>query len=174
MLGIPTRGLVVGAIVVTTGLVAGCGGGSGSKPTTTDGTTVPPKTVPASARFRATNIPGLGPGIIDARGRTVYVLTKDGSTNVPCTDKSGCTDAWPDLPLEAGVMAAKAGPGITASMLGTKKSSDGETYPTYNGWLMYEYSGDASPDQANGQGITSFGGTWYVLSPSGDPLTTGG
>ena len=59
-------------------------------------------------------------------------------------------------------------------MLGTKKSSDGEKYPTYNGWLMYEYTGDTGPDQVNGQGISSFGGTWYILSPSGDPLTTGG
>ena len=45
--------------------------------------------------------------------------------------------------------------------------SDGETYPTYNGWLMYEYSGDSGPDQAEGEGVSSYGGTWYVLSPSG-------
>lgn len=173
MLGIPTRGLVVGAIVVISGLVAGCGGSS-SKPTTTVRTTVPHKTVPASAQFSAANVPGLGPGLLDARGRTVYVLTKDGHTNAPCTDESGCTDAWPDLPLEGGAKAAKAGTGITASLLGTKKSSDGETYPTYNGWLMYEYTGDSGPDEVNGQGISSFGGTWYILSPSGDPLTTGG
>jgi hypothetical protein len=53
-----------------------------------------------------------------------------------------------------------------------KKLSDGETYPTYNGWLVYEYSGDSGPGQSNGQGIKSFGGTWYVLNASGSPVTT--
>ena len=27
--------------------------------------------------------------------------------------------------------------------------------------------GDSAAGQANGEGITSFGGTWYVLDPSG-------
>jgi predicted lipoprotein with Yx(FWY)xxD motif len=52
------------------------------------------------------------------------------------------------------------------------KLSDGETYPTYNGWLMYEYTGDSGPGQANGQGLRSFSGTWYVLNASGNPVTS--
>ena len=51
---------------------------------------------------------------------------------------------------------------------------NGETYATYNGRLLYEYSGDSSPGDANGQGIKSFGGTWYVLDDSGNPVTSGG
>ena len=54
------------------------------------------------------------------------------------------------------------------------KLSDGETYPTYHGWLMYEYSGDSGPGQSNGQGIKSFGGTWYALNASGDLVKSGG
>jgi hypothetical protein len=73
--------------------------------------------------------------------------------------------------LPKGASAASAGSGIKASLLGTKKLS-GETYPTYNGWLMYEYSGDSGPGQAKGQGIKSFGGTWYVLNASGNPVTS--
>jgi hypothetical protein len=64
--------------------------------------------------------------------------------------------------------------GIDASLLSTKKLSDGETYPTYNGWLMYEYSGDSGPGQSSGQGIKSFGGTWYAVMPSGNPVTSSG
>jgi len=60
--------------------------------------------------------------------------------------------------------------GIQSAMLGTMELSDGKTYPTYNGWLMYEYSGDSGPDQAGGEDISSYGGTWYVLSPSGNPI----
>ena len=53
------------------------------------------------------------------------------------------------------------------------KLSNGETYPTYNGWLMYEYVGDADSAQSHGQGIQSFGGTWYAISPAGTPITAG-
>ncbi|MBV8234242.1 MAG: hypothetical protein JO075_00945, partial [Acidimicrobiia bacterium] len=48
---------------------------------------------------------------------------------------------------------------------------DGETYPTYNGWLMYEFSGDSGVGQGKGQGIQSFGGTWSAISPAGTPVT---
>jgi hypothetical protein len=68
-------------------------------------------------------------------------------------------------------MSAEAGMGINASLLGTKTLS-GKTYPSYHGWLMYEYSGDSGSGQANGQGIKSFGGTWYVLNASGNPVTS--
>ena len=122
--------------------------------------------------FSTASVSGLGSVVVDGSGRTVYILTSGGHTNSPCTDASGCTTVWPDLSLPAGVSSATATRGIQASLLGTKKLSDGETYPTYNGWLMYEYAADSGPGQANGQGIQSFGGTWYVLSPSGNPITT--
>jgi predicted lipoprotein with Yx(FWY)xxD motif len=135
MLGISNRGLVVGALVVLAGLVAGCGGGGyGSGP----GTTGTHKTAPASTRFSSASVSGVGTVLAD-KGRTVYILTKDGSTNVPCTAASGCTAVWP--PVGA-----------------------------FNGWRLYEYTGDTGSGQANGQGIKSFGGTWYVLSPSGQPV----
>src|SRR5262245_55738349 len=166
MLGIPNRGLVVGAIVVVAGVAAGCGASYGSAPKTTGDGTGAHKNVQASARFRTANVPGVGTVLVDGKGRTVYILTNDGTTNVPCDDASGCTALWPDLPLKDGA-AAKAGAGLTSSLLGTKKMSDGETWPTYNGWLVYEYAGDSGPGQANGEGLTSFGGTWYVLNASG-------
>ena len=94
--------------------------------------------------------------------------------NVPCTDASGCTAVWPDLPLPAGTSSAKAEMGANASLLGTMKLSDGETYPTYNGYLLYEYTGDSGSGQANGEGLQSFGGTWYVLNAAGRPVKQSG
>jgi predicted lipoprotein with Yx(FWY)xxD motif len=120
--------------------------------------------------FSAMNVQGVGMVLVDGRGRTVYLLTSGGHTNVPCDDASGCTKVWPDLPLPQGTSSAMAGSGLQASLLSTTKLSDGETYPTYNGWLMYEYVGDSGPGQANGQGIQSFGGTWYAISPAGTPV----
>lgn len=151
------------------GALAGCGGGSQTPSTTSSSST---SANPATT-FSTAKVSGLGSVLVDGKGRTVYILTSGGHTNVPCSDASGCTKLWPDLPLPSGMSAAHAGSGINASLLGTKKQkSDGETYPTYNGWLVYEYAGDSGPGQANGQGIKSFGGTWYVLNASGNPITS--
>src|SRR5436189_6284172 len=117
--------LVVGGMLGVAALLAGCGGGSTTSAPTTS--------------FSTAKVSGVGTVVVDGRGRTVYILTADRKTNAPCTDASGCTKLWPDLPLPDGVASAKAGMGINASLLSTKKLSDGETYPTYHGWLMYEY-----------------------------------
>jgi len=113
-----------------------------------------------------TEIAGLGTVVVDGRGRTVYVLTADGKTSVPCTDESGCTKVWPDISVPDGTTAPAAGQGVQASMLGSKQEGD-EAYATYNDWLLYEFAGDSAAGQAKGEGITSFGGTWYALTPSG-------
>ena len=167
MLGFPNRGLVVGVMVALTGLVAGCGGGSSTPSTGGVQGTTKTKSATPSTSFGTAKVSGLGTVLVDGSGRTVYVLTSGSQKNVPCTDSSGCTNVWPDLPLPSGKSSSKAGMGLESSLLSTKKLSDGETYPTYNGYLVYEYTGDSGPGQANGEGIKSFGGTWYALSPSG-------
>jgi len=168
----PKQVLVVGGMLGVVVLLAACGGGSKSAaPTTTSSAGSGAK---PSTSFSTANVSGVGTVVVDGRGKTVYILTSDGHTNTPCSDASGCTGLWPDLPLPNGTAAAKAGMGIDASLLSTKKLSDGETYPTYHGWLMHEYSGDSGPRQSNGQGIKSFGGTWYALNASGNPVTSGG
>jgi predicted lipoprotein with Yx(FWY)xxD motif len=144
-------------------LLTSCGSGTSPPATTASGT--------AASIFSAMNVSGLGQVLVDGNERTVYVLTSGTHQNVPCTSTSGCTNVWPSLPLTSATSASKAGSGIQSAMLGKRELSDGKTYPTYAGWLMYEYSGDSGPDQAGGEGISSFGGTWYVLSPSGTPIT---
>jgi predicted lipoprotein with Yx(FWY)xxD motif len=141
-------------------------------PSTTGGVQGAMKTKSAGSAFSTASVSSVGTVLVDGQGRTVYILTNSGQKNVPCTDASGCTKVWPDLPLPSGKSGAKAGRGLKASLLGTMKLSDGQTYPTYNGYLMYEYTGDSGPGQANGEGIKSFGGTWYALSPSGQPVKT--
>jgi predicted lipoprotein with Yx(FWY)xxD motif len=163
--------LAVGALAVAAVLAgAGCGGSSHSS----TGSTKPASSAAKpGAKFSVASVSGVGKVIVDGRGRTVYILTSGDHANVSCTDGNGCTKLWPDLPLSGGASAASAGTGVTASLLGTKKLGDGETYPTYNHWLMYEYSGDSGSGQANGEGIKSFGGTWYALNAAGNPVKSG-
>ena len=159
-------GASAGAVAVA---LAGCGGGSSTPAASTSSSS---SSASPAKTFSTASVSGLGNVVVDGRGRTVYVLTSGGHTNVPCTASSGCTKLWPTLPLPGGISAATEGTGVKASLLGTKKLSDGKTYPTYNGWLIYEYAGDPGPGQAKGQRIKSFGGTWYVLNASGNPVTT--
>ena len=42
--------------------------------------------------------------------------------------------------------------------------------PAFKGWRLYEYTGDTGSGQANGQGLKSYGGTWYALDASGRPV----
>lgn len=172
MLEFRNTALATASAIAAAVILTGCGGSS-NKAATTTGSSGSSSSVSAATKFSTASVSGVGKVLVDGKGRTVYILTSGGHTNVPCTDKSGCTKLWPDLPLPAGTSAAAAGTGLKPSLLGTKKLSDGETYPTYNGWLMYEYAGDPGPGQDKGQGIKSFGGTWYVLSASGSPVTSG-
>jgi predicted lipoprotein with Yx(FWY)xxD motif len=174
MLELRTTALTIASAGAAAMILAGCGSSSSKPAATTSSATTSSSgssSSPAS-KFSTAHVASLGNVVVDGKGRTVYILTSGGHTNVPCTDASGCTKLWPDLPLPDGASGATAGTGIKASLLGTKKLSDGETYPTYNGWLMYEYAGDPGAGQAKGQGIKSFGGTWYVLDPSGKPVTS--
>ena len=86
--------------------------------------------------------------------------------------KSECSGdyaaAWP--PLRAGGKPTVGG-GAKASMIGTTNRSDGKPQVTYNGHPLYLYSGDQSPGDTTGEGLTAFGAAWYAVSPAGDQVT---
>jgi hypothetical protein len=45
---------------------------------------------------------------------------------------------------------------------------------TVGGHPVYTYSGDGGQAQTHGEGISSFGGTWYAVSPAGAPVMGSG
>lgn len=119
----------------------------------------------------AANVPGFGSVLVNGSGQTLYMLSSEKGGKITCTDANGCTKYWPDTELPAGQTAAHAGSGIQTSLLGTVKDAAGSLYVTYGGWPLYTYVGDKSAGQAAGEGVTSFGGTWYVLGVDGNPVT---
>ena len=145
-------------------LLAACGGGSGAATSTT----TPPSS--PSTSFSTANVTGVGHVLVDGHGRTVYELSSGAMKNLPCTASTGCTSAWTPLPLPTGTSSATASGGAKSTLLATT-SQGGSTFPTYNGWVLYEFTGDSGPGQANGQGLSSFGGTWRVLDAAGHPVT---
>ena len=167
------HGRVVTALVgllATGAVLAACGSSpaSSSSTTSTTSTTTSGRS-PAGTSFHTANVAGLGSVVVDGRGYTVYVLSSGTTKNLPCTSASGCTTVWPALALPNGTTTASAGSGIQTSLLATQTVGS-VTYPTYNGWRLYEYSGDTGPGQSGGQGITSYGGSWHALSASATPV----
>ncbi len=164
--------LLLGAAIT----VAACGAsgttasGSGSSPSS--GTAGSAGSSPSSAvTVSAKNVPGVGTALVNGQGQTLYLLTSEKGGKITCTGSNGCTKIWPEITLPPGTTAAKAGSGVMSSLLGTVKDASGNLEVTYNGWPLYTYAADSGPGVAHGQGIATFGGTWYVLNASGDPVT---
>ena len=104
--------------------------------------------------------------LVNSDGKTLYTLTNNGSP-VACT--GSCGHVWPPLLVPAGSSTVTGGNGVT----GLGKSASG-TVVEYHGFPLFMYSGDTAPGQANGNGISSYGGTWYVLkvgTTPGSPVT---
>ncbi len=132
----------------------------------------PPASSSPGVTVSAKSVAGVGTVLVNGKGQTMYMLTSEKGGKITCTDDNGCTKIWPDTELPKGTTSATAGSGIQASLLGTVKNSAGDLYVTYHGWPLYTYTGDNGPGQANGEAITSFGGTWYVLGTNGNPVTS--
>lgn len=108
-----------------------------------------------------------GTVLASSTGRTLYMLTADSASASSCA--TSCAQTWPPLTTTG---APVAGASVQASLLGTVTRPDGSKQVTYGGHPLYMYSGDSAAGDVNGEGITSFGGTWYVLAPSGQPVKT--
>ena len=157
------RGLFAAAVLVplVALVVAGCGSNNDSSPTASANAASR-----SSATVSVANT-GLGNILVDSQGRTLYLFEQDTGTKSTCS--GACATAWPPLRVSG---KPTAGSGVKASSLGTTPRSDGKPQVTYNGHPLYGYQGDSSAGDTNGQNIDGFGAEWYVLSPSGNAITT--
>jgi predicted lipoprotein with Yx(FWY)xxD motif len=145
-------------------LAAGCGSSNSNNATAASPT---PKTASGqSATVGAANEGNLGTILVDSKGRTLYMFQKDSGTKSSCF--GACASAWP--PLRASGKPT-VGSGANASMVGTTPRSDGKPQVTYNGHPVYLFSGDKSPGDTNGEGVSAFGGSWFALSPAGNQVS---
>ncbi|MEA2364327.1 MAG: hypothetical protein QOD71_3472 [Thermoleophilaceae bacterium] len=159
----PITFLATAAVIPLTALaVAGCGG-NGNNATASSG---PPRTVSGGSATVGVENSSLGSILDDSKGDTLYLFMRDSGTHSACT--GACASAWPPLRTSG---KPTAGSGATSSMLGTTSRSDGKPQVTYNGHPLYTYSGDQNPGDTNGEGLTAFGGGWFVLSPAGDQVS---
>jgi predicted lipoprotein with Yx(FWY)xxD motif len=100
---------------------------------------------------------------VDHRGFALYLFTSDRGGLSTCY--GACADRWP--PYLVRVRPQVAGRGAQARLLGAVRRRDGRLQLTYGGHPLYYYIGDGRPGQVLCQAAAEFGGTWYVLAPSG-------
>lgn len=102
-----------------------------------------------------------GKVLVAASGRTLYLFTADTGRKSACYGK--CASVWP--PLIAA--SPSVGAGLSASKLGTTRRQDGSVQVTYGGHPLYFFAKDTKAGDVRGEGITHFGGTWWVVSAAG-------
>lgn len=104
--------------------------------------------------------------LVNAKGLAVYELTGDSATHPKCKSSS-CLNFWPPVTT----MSSKK-PALGAGVKGKVGvwHHNGKYQVTINGHPLYTYAQD-SKGSALGEGIKSFGGTWWVMNASGTPMT---
>ena len=105
----------------------------------------------------------LGTILVNGRGLTLYVFTRDARNRDRCASIRGCPSVWPLLATNGGT---SAGAGVNRRLLGSIRVGHSRQV-TYAGHPLYTYSGDAGPGNTAYVGFRQFGGTWYALSPAG-------
>ena len=71
----------------------------------------------------------------------------------------------PNWPAVTSSSVPTAGTGLDQTKVAVNMQADGTNQVSYGGHLLYTFSGDKAPGDANGQGL---GGNWFTLAPSGD------
>ena len=104
-----------------------------------------------------------GPMLYSAEGQAIYLFDREDSPRAQCY--GDCAEEWPPV-LTDGDPAA--GHGVRPGLLDTTKRRGGSTQLTYAGHPLYFYANEG-PHEVLCHDFFEFGGTWYVVQPSGEP-----
>lgn len=118
-----------------------------------------PEPSPGPVQIKAKDVNGFGKVLVDDKDMTLYLFEKDKGGKSACSGE--CAKQWPPV-----ITTEKptAGPGVNASWLATMDREDGTKQVTYHGWPLYHFVKDTKPGDMNGQGMTEFGGPWFMVS----------
>jgi predicted lipoprotein with Yx(FWY)xxD motif len=111
----------------------------------------------------------LGKMLVDSRGHSLYLFTRDTTSSSGCY--GACAHTW--LPLTATssrAITAKAGSGLKSSSFGVLKRTDGKLQVTFDKHPMYTFRGDTKAGSLRGEGASQFSGRWYVVGTGGNAI----
>jgi predicted lipoprotein with Yx(FWY)xxD motif len=160
---------LLSATAFLTAALALCGGGLASCASSgpVGGSSVTTVANASSATLDARLVKGYGKVLVTSSGRALYMLSVDPPGGSNCI--GSCAIVWPAL--TAGGKTIKAGPGVNPALVSSFKRSDGVTQVLYNKHALYTFEQDTGPGMLSGQGVTTYGGVWWVVSATGKPVT---
>ena len=144
----------VATLIAAVVVIAGCGSSSSNSSSSGGGSSSG-----GSGTVKVAKISGYGSALVTAGGKSVYLLSTDPAGSSKCT--GACAKTWIPVTVSG---SPSAGSGVDSSKLSSFKRSDGTTQVLYNKQALYTFSGQGS---TSGEGQASFGGVWYLVSPSG-------
>ena len=100
--------------------------------------------------------------LVNGAGHAVYLLTGDSTKHPECATTT-CLGDWPAVTSSA--KSPALGKGVSGKV--AVWHHNGINQLTINGHPLYTYLADSSAGEATGNGLKSFGGTWWVLSGAG-------
>ncbi len=152
------RGAAVAVALGVALLAAGCGTAAAKGPAKAPAKASAASAVTASVRIGHATVKGKSIQVLtNSQGMTLYWETADTATTSHCT--GSCATLWP--PLLSSHKTLSSPTGLTKAWAVVKDGNGNQV--SYDGHLLYTYSGDTAPGQANGEGLF---GKWTVATPS--------
>ena len=103
--------------------------------------------------------------LADGAGRALYA--RDASAHDSAACDTTCAQQWPPFAAQGVPQAADATlTALTTAQIGTVAGGDGQVV-SYFGRPLHHFGGDTTPGATGGEAVTAFGGTWYLVAPSG-------
>lgn len=99
--------------------------------------------------------------LFDDRGQAIYIWELEESTKAECY--GDCAEAWPPVLTDGAPIASGS---VNSELLGTTERTDGTTQVTYNGHPLYYYAHE-EPGEVKCHNVSTHGGLWWVIQPSG-------
>ena len=119
----------------------------------------------AKVSLRKTSV---GTILVNSKGFTLYVFSKDSKNTDACVKIGGCTAIWPPLTTATKPVA---GSGVKAGLLGTISYKGNLKQVTYAGHPLYTYTGDSGPGSTSYVNQKAFGGRWPAINAAGKEIT---
>ncbi len=110
----------------------------------------------------------MGKYLANASGRAVYMWEGDTSDKSNCT--GACAKVWTPVTTQG---APQAEGGVILGFLGTLTRADGSKQVVYDGHPLYYFVKDSGAGQTMGEGSNGFGAKWWLMTPSGNAITSG-
>jgi predicted lipoprotein with Yx(FWY)xxD motif len=114
----------------------------------------------SSPLLQALSIKSSPPAVVNAAHDTLYLLSSEKSGHLHCTGL--CLNYWFPLLVKKSVTTITMAKGVKGK-IGFVARSGGMKQVTFNSYPLYRFSGDARSLQTNGEGLVSYGGTWYAV-----------